>query len=147
MLKKKWENPVLGTESRKETLRSSCAEVGQKVASSELGVGNSPASCSDPEQSPAAAGTASHTQASSGTAGQLPGPAVDSKKSKSHSVESGKMENCLREPREAEKPEASENTDSSGKIEKYSVPLNKLKMMFEKGEAAQTKVRICPFKS
>ncbi|XP_040395642.1 LIM domain and actin-binding protein 1 isoform X4 [Cygnus olor] len=139
VLKKKWENPVLGTESRKETLRSSCAEVGHKVASSGLGVGNSPASCSDPEQSPAA-GTASHAQASSGTAGQLPGPGVDSKKSKSHSVESGKMENCLREPREAEKPEASENTDSSGKIEKYSVPLNKLKMMFEKGEAAQTKV-------
>ncbi|XP_029893064.1 LIM domain and actin-binding protein 1 isoform X4 [Aquila chrysaetos chrysaetos] len=50
------------------------------------------------------------------------------------------MENCLRESREAEKPEAGENTDSSGKIEKYSVPLNKLKMMFEKGEAAQTKV-------
>ncbi|XP_035426198.2 LIM domain and actin-binding protein 1 isoform X2 [Cygnus atratus] len=139
VLKKKWENPVLGTESRKETLRSSCAEVGHKVASSGLGVGNSPASCSDPEQSPAA-GTASHAQASSGTAGQLPGPGVDSKKSKSHSVESGEMENCLREPREVEKPEASENTDSSGKIEKYSVPLNKLKMMFEKGEAAQTKV-------
>ncbi|XP_035164823.1 LIM domain and actin-binding protein 1 isoform X3 [Oxyura jamaicensis] len=139
VLKKKWENPVLGTESRKETLRSSCAEVGHKVTSSGLGVGNSPASCSDPEQSPAA-GTTSHAQASSGTAGQLPGPGVDSKKSKSHSTESGKMENCLREPREAEKPEASENTDSSGKIEKYSVPLNKLKMMFEKGEAAQTKV-------
>nr|XP_047908839.1 LIM domain and actin-binding protein 1 isoform X2 [Anser cygnoides] len=139
VLKKKWENPVLGTESRKETLRSSCAEVGHKVASSGLGVGTSPASCSDPEQSPAA-GTASPAQASSGTAGQLPGPGVDSEKSKSHSAESGKMENCLREPREAEKPEASENTDSSGKIEKYSVPLNKLKMMFEKGEAAQTKV-------
>uniref|UniRef100_A0A8B9ICF1 LIM domain and actin binding 1 n=1 Tax=Anser brachyrhynchus TaxID=132585 RepID=A0A8B9ICF1_9AVES len=139
VLKKKWENPVLGTESRKETLRSSCAEVGHKVASSGLGVGTSPASCSDPEQSPAA-GTASPAQASSGTAGQLPGPGVDSEKSKSHSAESGKMENCLREPREAEKPEASENTDSSGKVEKYSVPLNKLKMMFEKGEAAQTKV-------
>ncbi|XP_052665805.1 LIM domain and actin-binding protein 1 isoform X4 [Harpia harpyja] len=50
------------------------------------------------------------------------------------------MENCLRESREAEKPEAGENTDSSGKIEKYSVPLNKLKMMFEKGEATQTKL-------
>uniref|UniRef100_A0A8D0FNW1 LIM domain and actin binding 1 n=1 Tax=Strix occidentalis caurina TaxID=311401 RepID=A0A8D0FNW1_STROC len=50
------------------------------------------------------------------------------------------MENCLRESREVEKPEASESTDSSGKIEKYSVPLNKLKMMFEKGEATQTKV-------
>uniref|UniRef100_A0A8V5GSR9 Uncharacterized protein n=1 Tax=Melopsittacus undulatus TaxID=13146 RepID=A0A8V5GSR9_MELUD len=50
------------------------------------------------------------------------------------------MENCLREPREVEKPDASENTDSSGKIEKYSVPLTKLKMMFEKGEATQPKV-------
>ncbi|XP_055552402.1 LIM domain and actin-binding protein 1 isoform X3 [Falco cherrug] len=50
------------------------------------------------------------------------------------------MENWLREPREAEKPEASENTDSPGKIEKYSVPLSKLKMMFEKGEATQSKV-------
>ncbi|XP_050770057.1 LIM domain and actin-binding protein 1 isoform X8 [Gymnogyps californianus] len=67
-------------------------------------------------------------------------PGGDSRKFESHSPESGKMENCLRESREVEKPEASENTDSSGKIEKYSVPLNKLKMMFEKGEATQTKV-------
>lgn len=57
------------------------------------------------------------------------------------------MENCLREPREVEKPEGSESADSSGKIEKYNVPLNKLKMMFEKGEAAQSKVRVCPFGS
>lgn len=57
------------------------------------------------------------------------------------------MENYLRESREVEKPEASENTESSGKIEKYSVPLNKLKMMFEKGEAAQPKVRIWLCKS
>eukprot|EP00076_Gallus_gallus_P030999 XP_015155740.1 LIM domain and actin-binding protein 1 isoform X2 [Gallus gallus] len=139
VLKKKWENPVPGTEPRKETLRSSCAEVRHRVASPELGVGSSLAFSSDTEQIPAA-GTASHAQASSGTPGQLQSPGVDSRKSQSHSPESGKMENYLRESREVEKPEASENAESSGKIEKYSVPLNKLKMMFEKGEAAQPKV-------
>ncbi|XP_069662320.1 LIM domain and actin-binding protein 1 isoform X3 [Haliaeetus albicilla] len=139
VLKKKWENPVLGTESRKETLRSSCAEVRHKVASPGLGVGSSPASSPDAEQTPGA-GATSDAQAPPGTPGQLQCPGGDSRKFKSHSPESGKMENCLRESREAEKPEAGENTDSSGKIEKYSVPLNKLKMMFEKGEATQTKV-------
>ncbi|KAM9617275.1 LIM domain and actin-binding protein 1 isoform 2-T2 [Morphnus guianensis] len=139
VLKKKWENPVLGTESRKETLRSSCAEVRHKVASRGLGVGSSPASSPDAEQTPGA-GATSDAQAPPGTPGQLQCPGGDSRKFKSHSPESGKMENCLRESREAEKPEAGENTDSSGKIEKYSVPLNKLKMMFEKGEATQTKV-------
>ncbi|XP_040844652.1 LIM domain and actin-binding protein 1 isoform X2 [Ochotona curzoniae] len=57
-----------------------------------------------------------------------------------HTTESRKMENCLGEFRqEVEKPEISENTEVSGKIEKYNVPLNRLKMMFEKGESAQTK--------
>ncbi|KAI2565653.1 LIM domain and actin binding 1 [Homo sapiens] len=51
------------------------------------------------------------------------------------------MENCLGESRhEVEKSEISENTDASGKIEKYNVPLNRLKMMFEKGEPTQTKI-------
>ncbi|KAM6038754.1 LIM domain and actin-binding protein 1 isoform 2-T2 [Theristicus caerulescens] len=139
VLKKKWENPVLGTESRKETLRSSCAEVRHKVASPGLTVGSSPASSPDTEQTPGA-GATSDAQAPSSTPGQPQCPAGDSGKFKSHSPESGNMENCLRESREVEKPEASENTDSSGKIEKYNVPLNKLKMMFEKGEATQTKV-------
>ncbi|XP_010177379.1 PREDICTED: LIM domain and actin-binding protein 1 [Mesitornis unicolor] len=139
VLKKKWENPALGVESRKETLRSSCAEVRHKVSSPGLGTGSSSASSPDAERSPGA-GATSDTQAPSGTPGQLQCPGGDSGKSKSHLADSGKMENCLRECREVEKPEASENTDSSGKIEKYSVPLNKLKMMFEKGEAAQSKV-------
>ncbi|NXL49704.1 LIMA1 protein, partial [Podilymbus podiceps] len=137
-LKKKWENPVLGTESRKETLRSSCAEVRHKVASPGLGVGSSPAASPEAEESPGA-GAASPAQVPSGPPGQLQCAGGDSRKLKSHSPESGEMENCLRESREAEKPEAGENTDSSGKIEKYSVPLNKLKMMFEKGEATQAK--------
>ncbi|NWI33615.1 LIMA1 protein, partial [Sula dactylatra] len=139
VLKKKWENPVLGTESRKETLQSSCAEVRHKVASPRLGGGSSPASSPDEEQTPGA-GATSDAQAPSSTPGQLQCPGGDSRKFKSHSLESGKMENCLREAREVEKPETSENTDSSGKIEKYNVPLNKLKMMFEKGEATQIKV-------
>ncbi|KFV04743.1 LIM domain and actin-binding protein 1, partial [Tauraco erythrolophus] len=139
VLKKKWENPVLGRESRKETLRSSSAEVRHKVASPGLGVGSSSASCPDVEQIPGASATAD-AQAPSGTPGQLQRPGGDSGKCKSHSAESGRMENCLGESREVEKPEAGENTESSGKIEKYSVPLNKLKMMFEKGEAAQSKV-------
>ncbi|NXT18370.1 LIMA1 protein, partial [Syrrhaptes paradoxus] len=133
VLKKKWENPALGTESRKETPGSSCAEVRHKVASPRLGAGSSPASSPDTEQSPG-------TGAPSDTPGQLQCPGGDSRRFKSRSPESGEMENCLRESREVEKPEGSENTDSSGKIEKYSVPLNKLKMMFEKGEATQTKV-------
>ncbi|XP_009484444.1 LIM domain and actin-binding protein 1 isoform X1 [Pelecanus crispus] len=139
VLKKKWENPALGAESQKETLRSSCAEVRHKVASPGLGVGSSPAPSPDEEQTPGA-GAASDAQAPSSTPGQLQCPGADHRRLQSHSLESGKMENCLRESREVEKPEASENMDSSGKIEKYSVPLNKLKMMFEKGEATQTKV-------
>ncbi|NXA27706.1 LIMA1 protein, partial [Ibidorhyncha struthersii] len=139
ILKKKWENPELAREPQKETLQSSGAEVGQKVASPGLGAGSSPAPAPVAEQSPGAA-AASAAEAPSATPGQLQCPGGDSRKGKSHSPQSGKMENCLRESREEEKPEASENTESSGKIEKYSVPLNKLKMMFEKGEAAQPKV-------
>ncbi|XP_061299350.1 LIM domain and actin-binding protein 1 isoform X1 [Pezoporus flaviventris] len=135
VLKKKWENPVLGTESQKETLRSSCAEVKHKVTNPELGFRSSPAPSPEEEQS---------LGAGAPSAERIPGqpqcPGGDSRKPKSRSAESGRMENCLREPREGEKSDASENTDSSGKIEKYSVPLSKLKMMFEKGEATQPKV-------
>ncbi|KAM9514404.1 LIM domain and actin-binding protein 1 isoform 1-T2 [Guaruba guarouba] len=135
VLKKKWENPVLGTESQKETLRSSCAEIRHKVTNPGLGVGSSPASSPEEEQS-LGAGAPSPVDIS----GQPQCPGGDSRKNRSRSAESGGMENCLREPREVEKSDASETTDSSGKIEKYSVPLTKLKMMFEKGEATQPKV-------
>ncbi|NXC89879.1 LIMA1 protein, partial [Cercotrichas coryphoeus] len=109
VLKKKWENPVLGAESGKETIRSSLAEVRHKV-------GPSPG-----------AGAAS---------GQQQCPAGDSTEPHGHSRDSGSMENCVRE---MEKPEGSERSESPGRIEKYNVPLSKLKMMFEKGEAAQPK--------
>ncbi|NWT80824.1 LIMA1 protein, partial [Lanius ludovicianus] len=116
VLKKKWENPVLGAESAKETVRSSCAEVRHKVGS---GRTRSP--------SPGAA------------SGQAQCPAADSTEPRVLSRESGSMENCAREPREMEKPEGSERSESPGRIEKYNVPLTKLKMMFEKGEASQPK--------
>ncbi|NXR57619.1 LIMA1 protein, partial [Rhadina sibilatrix] len=115
VLKKKWENPVLAAESGKETVRSSCAEVRHKV-----GTGRAPS------PSPGA-GAAS---------GQQRCPAGDSTEPRSHSRESGSMENCVRE---MEKPEAGERSESPGRIEKYNVPLTKLKMMFEKGEAPQPK--------
>ncbi|NXB46873.1 LIMA1 protein, partial [Leucopsar rothschildi] len=118
VLKKKWENPVLGAESGKETIRSSFAEVRHKV-----GTGRAPS------PSPGA-GAAS---------GQQQRPAGDSTEPQSHPRDSGSMENCVREPREMEKPESSERSESPGRIEKYNVPLNKLKMMFEKGEATQPK--------
>lgn len=126
VLKKKWENPVLGAECGKETVRSSCAEVRHKVGTSRA------------PSPPPGAGAAS---------GQAQCPAADSTEPHIHSQESGSMENCVREPREMEKPEASERSESPGRIEKYNVPLTKLKMMFEKGEATQPKVRICPSKS
>uniref|UniRef100_A0A8C5U6C5 Uncharacterized protein n=1 Tax=Malurus cyaneus samueli TaxID=2593467 RepID=A0A8C5U6C5_9PASS len=115
VLKKKWENPALGAESGKEAVRSSCGEVKHKVGSSRA---TSP--------SPGA-GTAS---------GQAQ---CDSTEPRIHPRDSGTMENCVREPREMEKPEGSERSESPGRIEKYNVPLSKLKMMFEKGEAAQPK--------
>ncbi|NXK69054.1 LIMA1 protein, partial [Sylvietta virens] len=116
VLKKKWENP----ESGKEAVRGSCAEVRHKV-----GTGRAPS------PSPGA-GAAS---------GQPQGPAGDSAEPHGHCRDGGSMENCAREPRGMEKPEASERSESPGRIEKYNVPLTKLKMMFEKGEAAQPKVR------
>lgn len=75
---------------------------------------------------------------------QSPYPRIeDGEHLKDHSTESKKMENCLGESRhEVGKPEISENTEAANKIEKYNVPLNRLKMMFEKGEPTPTKVRI-----
>ncbi|XP_006264675.1 LIM domain and actin-binding protein 1 isoform X1 [Alligator mississippiensis] len=137
-LKKKWENPALGTESRKEAPRSSCAEVRQKVTG--VRVESRPASLAEADHVSGVSAT-SQPRAPSGAVGQVQCPGADCEDLKSHSLESDNMENCLRESRqEVGKPEASENPDSSGKIEKYSVPLNKLKMMFEKGDATQIKI-------
>ncbi|NWX28350.1 LIMA1 protein, partial [Notiomystis cincta] len=118
VLKKKWENPVLGAESGKETIRSSCTEVRHKVGS---GRARSP--------SPGA-GAAS---------GRARSPGAASTEPPGHCRQSGSLENSAREPREMEKPEGSERSESPARIEKYNVPLTKLKMMFEKGEASQPK--------
>ncbi|NWV21622.1 LIMA1 protein, partial [Origma solitaria] len=69
--------------------------------------------------------------------GQPQGPAGDSTEPR----ERGSTESCGTEPGEMEKPEGSDRAESPGRIEKYNVPLSKLKMMFEKGEAPQPKVR------
>ncbi|NWS33767.1 LIMA1 protein, partial [Polioptila caerulea] len=112
VLKKKWENPAL------EAVRSSCAEVRHKV-----GTGRAP----------------SPSPAAGAAPGQPQCPAGDSTEPHGHCRQGGSMENCVREPRAMEKPEASERSESPGRIEKYNVPLTKLKMMFEKGEATQPK--------
>lgn len=109
MLKKKWENPALGAEAGKETIRSSFAEVRHKVPSPGAGAASGQQQC----------------------------PLGDSTEPQGHSRHGGTMENC---GREMEKAESSERSESPGRIEKYNVPLNKLKMMFEKGEATQLKV-------
>ncbi|XP_042304640.1 LIM domain and actin-binding protein 1 isoform X2 [Sceloporus undulatus] len=141
VLKKKWENPAPGTEVRKETLRSSCAEVRQKAVSlSGGGIASSSASLAETDKT-SGIGPRSRLHSSSGVLGQFRYLSLDSGEAKTHSPESGKMENCLRESRqEVEKPEANENPESSGKIEKCSIPLSRLKMMFERGDASQTKV-------
>nr|XP_060620008.1 LIM domain and actin-binding protein 1 isoform X1 [Anolis sagrei ordinatus]XP_060620010.1 LIM domain and actin-binding protein 1 isoform X1 [Anolis sagrei ordinatus]XP_060620011.1 LIM domain and actin-binding protein 1 isoform X1 [Anolis sagrei ordinatus]XP_060620012.1 LIM domain and actin-binding protein 1 isoform X1 [Anolis sagrei ordinatus] len=140
VLKKKWETPALGTEPRKETLqRSNCSEVRQKAVSA----GGIATSSASPAESDKASGIGSRSRlhSSSGVIGQFRYLSVDSGEAKAHLPESGKMENCLLESRqEAGKPEANENPDSSGKIEKCSIPLSRLKMMFERGDAAQAKV-------
>ncbi|XP_067385667.1 LIM domain and actin-binding protein 1 [Emydura macquarii macquarii] len=140
VLKKKWENPDLGTESRKETLQSNCPEVRQKVAGPSVEVESKRASVAETDQT-LKVYTTSQVQSSAIGQGLQKYSSVDSEESKIHSLESDKMENCVRESRqEVGKPEANENPDSSGKIEKYNIPLNKLKMMFEKGDATQTKI-------
>ncbi|KAL8163769.1 UNVERIFIED_CONTAM: hypothetical protein K2H54_038073 [Gekko kuhli] len=139
VLKKKWENPVSGTEARKETPRSSCAEVRQKAVSPTAGTEGGCVSQAESDKA-SGIGPASHLHSSSGVTGQFGYPGVDSEVVKAHSPESGKMENCLRETQqEVDKPQPNENPDSSGKIEKCSVPLSRLKMMFERGDASQTK--------
>uniref|UniRef100_A0A803T5T1 LIM domain and actin binding 1 n=1 Tax=Anolis carolinensis TaxID=28377 RepID=A0A803T5T1_ANOCA len=95
VLKKKWESPALGTEFRKETLRSNCAEVRQKaVSSSSGGIATSSASPAESDKA-SGVGPRSRLHSSSGVIGQFRYLSVDSGEAKAHSPESGKMENCL----------------------------------------------------
>uniref|UniRef100_A0A5F9D7T6 LIM domain and actin binding 1 n=1 Tax=Oryctolagus cuniculus TaxID=9986 RepID=A0A5F9D7T6_RABIT len=134
VLKKKWENPVPGVEPHTDTVRNSSAETRHRVGHPPTEVTGSsvPATRVDPQVHPGP-GLESPPEA-------LSHRIEECQDHKDHATESKKMENCLGESRhEVEKSEIGENTEASGKIEKYNVPLNRLKMMFEKGEPTQTK--------
>nr|XP_023499306.1 LIM domain and actin-binding protein 1 isoform X2 [Equus caballus] len=141
VLKKKWENPVLEAESPTESLQNSSAEVrhgGSRPPAERASNSASGAEADREERAHPRPRLGSPPEAPI----QYPYPRLeDSEHLKDHSTESKKMENCLGESRhEVGKPEISENTEAANKIEKYNVPLNRLKMMFEKGEPTQTKV-------
>lgn len=138
MLKKKWENPVAGGESHTDTLPDSSSEGVRRVD-------HPPARVKEGAASGSRAGQEGLTQPKP-RFGSRPeaviqcrhSPSEDSLNLKAQATESQKMENCLGDSRhEVEKSEMSEHTDASGKIEKYNVPLNRLKMMFERGEQSK----------
>ncbi|XP_026891909.1 LIM domain and actin-binding protein 1 isoform X2 [Acinonyx jubatus] len=141
VLKKKWENPALGTESHTDSLQNGSAEVrhGGNRPPGEVARRSAPGAEADQEEPV-------HPRPRLGSPSEAlnryPYPRTQgSEHLKDHSKESKKMENCLGESRhEVGKPEISENTEAANKIEKYNVPLNRLKMMFEKGEPTQTKI-------
>ncbi|XP_012509303.1 PREDICTED: LIM domain and actin-binding protein 1 [Propithecus coquereli] len=141
VLKKKWENPGLGTESHTDSLRNSSTEIRHRVDHPPAQVTSNTASGAEADREEQI-----YPRPKFGSSPeahiQYRYPRIkDSEDLKDHSTESKKMENCLGESRhEVEKSEISENTEASGKIEKYNVPLNRLKMMFEKGEPTQTKI-------
>ncbi|KAM6153715.1 LIM domain and actin-binding protein 1 isoform 2-T2 [Erethizon dorsatum] len=140
VLKKKWENPVPGAELHTDLVRNSSSEIRHRVD-------HAPAEVTSNSTSGAGADHNGQTQCRP-RFGSRPEPCIqqryhseDSEDLKDHTTESDNMENCRGDSRhEVEKSEISENTEASSKIEKYSVPLNRLKMMFEKGEPTQTKI-------
>ncbi|XP_042802422.1 LIM domain and actin-binding protein 1 isoform X2 [Panthera leo] len=140
VLKKKWENPALGTESHTDSLQNGSAEVRHGGNHPPGEVARRSASGAEADQEEPV-----HPRPRLGSPSEAlnryPYPRTQgSEHLKDHSKESKKMENCLGESRhEVGKPEISENTEAANKIEKYNVPLNRLKMMFEKGEPTQTK--------
>ncbi|XP_008060469.1 LIM domain and actin-binding protein 1 isoform X2 [Carlito syrichta] len=141
VLKKKWENPGLEAESHTDSQRNSSTEIRHRVGHPSAEVTSNTAVGAEADQEERI-----HPRPTLGSAPealiQSRYPHIkDSEDLKDHSTESRKMENCLGESRhDVEKSEISENTEASGKIEKYNVPLNRLKMMFEKGEPTQTKI-------
>ncbi|XP_026535763.1 LIM domain and actin-binding protein 1 isoform X1 [Notechis scutatus] len=139
ILKKKWENPSLETEVRKEAVESCRTEVRQKAVSPGGGTESGSASLAEINKT-SGISPRLRLQSSSRLFGRFRYPSVGSEDDKTRSSQSGEMENCLRESRQdIGKLETSEIPESSGKIEKFNVPLSKLKMMFERGDAVQTK--------
>lgn len=140
VLKKKWENPAPRAELHADPVRNSSLEIRHRV-------NHPPAAVTSHSTSGARAGHDGQTQPRP-RFGSRPEPCPqqqyhpeDSEDLKDHTAGSENMENCLGDFRhEVEKSEISENTEAPSKIEKYNVPLNRLKMMFEKGEPTQTKI-------
>ncbi|XP_060022241.1 LIM domain and actin-binding protein 1 isoform X1 [Lagenorhynchus albirostris] len=141
VLKKKWENPVLGADSLPDSVRNSSTEVRHRGDPPPAEVANSSASGVEADQEERVH-PRPRIKSPPEALIQYPYPRIeDSEHLKDQSAESKKMENCLGESRhEVGKPEISENAEAANKIEKYNVPLNRLKMMFEKGEPTQTKI-------
>ncbi|XP_065742728.1 LIM domain and actin-binding protein 1 isoform X4 [Phocoena phocoena] len=141
VLKKKWENPVLGADSLPDSVRNSSTEVRHRDDPPPAEVANSSASGVEADQEERVH-PRPRIKSPPEALIQYPYPRIeDSEHLKDHSAGSKKMENCLGESRhEVGKPEISENAEAANKIEKYNVPLNRLKMMFEKGEPTQTKI-------
>ncbi|XP_059967907.1 LIM domain and actin-binding protein 1 isoform X2 [Mesoplodon densirostris] len=141
VLKKKWENPVLGADSLPDSVRNSSTEVRHRGDPPPAEVANSSASGVEADQEERVH-PRPRIKSPPEALIQYTYPRIeDSEHLKDHSAESKKMENCLGESRhEVGKPEISENAEAANKIEKYNVPLNRLKMMFEKGEPTQTKI-------
>ncbi|XP_022427898.1 LIM domain and actin-binding protein 1 isoform X3 [Delphinapterus leucas] len=141
VLKKKWENPVLGADSLPDSVRNSSTEVRHRGDPPPAEVANSSASGVEADQEERVH-PRPRIKSPPEALIQYPYPRIeDSEHLKDHSAESKKMENCLGESRhEVGKAEISENAEAANKIEKYSVPLNRLKMVFEKGEPTQTKI-------
>ncbi|KAM4882900.1 LIM domain and actin-binding protein 1 isoform 2-T2 [Thomomys bottae] len=134
VLKKKWENPVpAAAESQTDPPQSNSFEVRHRADHHPVEVKSNSTSGTraDPR-------FGSHPEAFT----QCRDPCTEeSENLEVHATESKKMENCLGDSKhEVERSEMNENTDTTAKIEKYNVPLNRLKMMFEKGEATQSKI-------
>ncbi|XP_048220615.1 LIM domain and actin-binding protein 1 isoform X2 [Perognathus longimembris pacificus] len=134
VLKKKWENPVpASAESQADPLPNNSFEIRHRADHHPVEVKSHTSSGTSADLR-----LGSHPEALT----QCRDPCTEeSEDHKAQATESRKMENCLGDSKhEVERSEVSENTDTPGKIEKYNVPLNRLKMMFEKGEATQSKI-------
>lgn len=139
MVKKKWESPALGRVSHR-LLRIGSMEV-RHGGSHPAGEG----ARSSASEGKADHGERVHLRPRLGSPPealvQCLYPCLEINKClKDHLKECKKMETCLGESRhEGRKSEISENIEAANEIEKYNVPLNSLKMMFEEGEPTPSK--------
>ncbi|XP_075448035.1 LIM domain and actin-binding protein 1 isoform X2 [Ascaphus truei] len=124
VLRKRWERPGTGSASLKPAHHSSSTQLRQKVSS--------PRAETVPADCTGEVNTKVRSPAQEQSHFHYPSAAEGS----SHPTENKNMEhNSGRDDAKLDTPEP------SPKIEKYNVPLNSLKMMFEKGESAHTKTR------